>query len=382
VQANYPRLAIKIPTRSRPAQFFKILDCFYQKLSGVVPYHIIVSCDEDDTTMNNQIIRAKLHNYPNLSVSFKPRISKIDAYNRDLELYDFDVLLVASDDAIPVKEGYDKIIVETMMEHFPDFDGVLNFNDGHVNSQCNTLPVLGRKFYNRFGYVYHPAYKALVCDVELTVVARALGKELISNAVIIQHEHPAFDARSLDRLYIENEKWHAVDFAVFYKRIVNRFYLLDELDALCTKTWSILLSNPQKSIKDALQKQINALELADSIEVLVDTSTMPIGYKKNLLLGQSRGYYVNFIDENISSIAPDYVQKIYQSVYQSKEDCFQILNKPWHLKHLNPIKRSIAVLITFCDTNNPNLYWSEHLRKAGLIKTEKRLDQFNLVKIT
>ena len=182
---SLPKLAIKIPTRARPAQFFSVLDTYYRNLSGKLPYQFIISCDEDDTTMNNDACRAKLATYPNLHVSFKPRVSKVEAYNRDLDTVDFDILLVTSDDAVPVAKGYDLVIADTMAENFPDFDGVINFHDGYVSSQCNTLPVMGKKYFDRFGYVYHPSYTALACDVEFTLVARALGKEAICNTIII-----------------------------------------------------------------------------------------------------------------------------------------------------------------------------------------------------
>ena len=38
-----------------------------------------------------------------------------------------------------------------------------------------TLPVIGRKLYDRFGYIYHPAYKSEWCDNEQTEVFEELG---------------------------------------------------------------------------------------------------------------------------------------------------------------------------------------------------------------
>lgn len=47
-----PKLLIKFPTRERPQKFFKMLDLYYQYLSGTVPVHFLISCDIDDRSMN------------------------------------------------------------------------------------------------------------------------------------------------------------------------------------------------------------------------------------------------------------------------------------------------------------------------------------------
>ena len=47
------KILIKIPTRDRTDKFFKLLDVCIQKLSGENEYQFLVSCDEDDLSMNN-----------------------------------------------------------------------------------------------------------------------------------------------------------------------------------------------------------------------------------------------------------------------------------------------------------------------------------------
>jgi hypothetical protein len=82
---------------------------------------------------------------------------KIGAINRDMDLAPpFDILLLASDDMIPIVKGYDRIIRDNMPL---DTDRVLHFNDGHRTDSLNTLCILGKKYYDRFGYIYYPEYK-------------------------------------------------------------------------------------------------------------------------------------------------------------------------------------------------------------------------------
>jgi hypothetical protein len=76
-----------------------------------------------------------------------------------------------------------------MKEVYPDTDGVLWFFDGW-RKDLNTLCILGRKYYDRFGYVYHPEYKSFWSDAEFTDVATILNKQTFIDKVIIRHLHP------------------------------------------------------------------------------------------------------------------------------------------------------------------------------------------------
>jgi hypothetical protein len=225
-QAQPPCLFIKIPTRSRPEKFFSTLEVHYALLSQEIPYHFLISCDIDDATMNNPTVIEKLKSYPHLSFSFCANKSKIEAYNRDVHRdLPFDILLVSSDDMLPCCQNYDKIIVDTMLEAFPDFDGILNFHDGVVGAALNTLPIIGKKFFDRFGYIYYPKYVSLFCDEELTLVSRLLNKEKISDRIIIRHLHPSHGLSAWDDLYVYNESLDPHDRKIFHERKARHFDL-------------------------------------------------------------------------------------------------------------------------------------------------------------
>lgn len=182
------KLLVKYPTRGRPEKFFAVLSRYYSFLRGE-NFEFVISCDTDDATMNNPEVRARLASFPKLRVSFSDNQNKIQACNADLEGADFDVLLLASDDMIPLVPGYDLIIKENMEARFPDLDGVLWFFDG-VRRELDTLSILGKKYYDRFGYIYYPGYQTWYCDNEFTAVAQALGKLAKFDQVIILHQHP------------------------------------------------------------------------------------------------------------------------------------------------------------------------------------------------
>lgn len=200
------KLLIKIPTRSRPEKFKQILTEYQRLLSRKHDYLFLISIDEDDITMNNPEMLKFLDSQPNLKYFKGNSKSKIEAVNADIEKVteDWDALLVTSDDMIPLKPNYDDTILVNLRRFFgPKMDGVLHFNDGRQGSRLNTLPIMGREYYNRFKYVYHPSYISLYADNEFTDVSRKLGKTIYFDTVLVQHGWMDFIGK--DELFERNE---------------------------------------------------------------------------------------------------------------------------------------------------------------------------------
>jgi hypothetical protein len=214
-----PKILIKFPTRQRPEKFFKTLNLYYNLLNDLQLTHFYIVMDEDDATMNNNLVRERLSNYRNLSYVYGYAKNKIEAVNWPIidplassplsdrlchPLQDWDILLLASDDMIPQIKGYDSIIRTQMMKHFPDMDGVLFFNDGYRGKSLNTLCILGRKWFERFGYIYYPGYVTWYPDEEFTIVGDMLNRQVYFDLVIIKHEHPDNGVGVYDGLYRKN----------------------------------------------------------------------------------------------------------------------------------------------------------------------------------
>lgn len=166
------------------------------------------------------------------------------------------------------------------------------------------------------------------------------------------------------------------------------------------------MSNPNSSVKlsilipsldsrkdmlEQLQSVINA-QKTDAVEVVVvsDSGQMSIGQKRNMLLSQSRGQYVAFVDDD-DMIPPDYVSRILKAL-ESNPDCTSLTgrivfsdgySRPFihSLKydkwvddhegkvyyrppnHLNAIRRDLAVKAGFPPWNSgEDRYFSHHVR--------------------
>jgi hypothetical protein len=198
------KILIKFPTRNRREKFFTVLQKYYDFATDKKNIKFLITLDEDDISMNCDEVRKELDNFDNLEYVFGISKSKIHAVNRDITEGDWDIILLASDDMIPNQLGYDNTIRNEMTQNFPDTDGVLWFNDGFQGNRLNTLCILGKKYYQRFGYIYFPEYKSTWCDNEFMEVANILKKQKYFNDVIIKHEHPDWGFGSRDNIHSLN----------------------------------------------------------------------------------------------------------------------------------------------------------------------------------
>ena len=217
------KILFKYTTRSRRSNFLRGYDSILNKISNREDYHILISVDKDDQSMSPLPVLDGNHTF----VVGNSK-NKIDAINRDLNEfdYDWDILINMSDDMIFTKKGFDDII---RAEFYNDFNQYLHFNDG--NQKCNvcTMHIVGRNYYDRFKYIYHPDYISLWCDVENDIVAKQLGcyKYMGDNIKLFRHLHPAWGLAPQDELSIKTEDralWVA-DEITFNKRKIKNFGL-------------------------------------------------------------------------------------------------------------------------------------------------------------
>ena len=320
------KLLIKFPSRSRPDKFKYALYNYVSKCKNKKDTEFLFTFDEDDTTMNNENMKeeiAELCGSIHYYIVYGKSQNKIDAINRDLKgFWYWKILLLASDDMIPIVKGYDEIIRENMINHFPDTDGVLWFNDGYAGDKLNTLVCMGNKYWLRFKYIYNPIYKSFFCDNEFTDVANQLKKQKYFHHTIIQHQHPSNSAGVLnDELYTINQKYWNEDEHTYYHR---KTYKLDL--SVC------ILSLIER--KDQLDKLITNLnnyikKSTLKVEILtnVDNREKSVGQKRNELVDQAQGKYICFIDDD-DDVDEDYFVEIEKGLKAfDNVDCCSLTGK-------------------------------------------------------
>jgi hypothetical protein len=220
-------ILIKLTSRSRPDKFFRALDNININ-ARTEDWKIIATLDKDDTTMFHSDIVEKMDSYPKLEYYWGHSKNKIDAINRDMDKGgEWDILINLSDDQIFTEEGFDEIIMNDMAKYFPDGDGFLHYNDGNQRDNVPTMSIMGRKYYERFHYIYNPSYESVWCDVESKLVAQYLERWVYIDRVIFKHLHPAWHLAEWDAQYKKTEApdvWMR-DETNFNLRKAKNFYL-------------------------------------------------------------------------------------------------------------------------------------------------------------
>ncbi len=389
------KILLKCPTRSRPRKILDTLGLYIRLASRPDLLGVAVSCDVDDASMSNTpeleslLSRCAWHR-----IFRSPNRSKIEACNSNMKEieWNWDIVVLVSDDMIPKIRGYDDVLRNHMMASFPDRDGILWFNDGYQEDRLNTLCIFGRAFYERQGYIYAPEYKSLFCDTELTDQCRTIYKDkcVYNPYCIIRHEHPGTGfAGAMDKLYERNQRYWNEDMYTYIRR---KTYDYD---------WSVLiptiagreasLQSLLASIRDKVSRIAPDLRVEYCIKF--DNREMSIGLKREALLQGAKGKYMSFIDDD-DDITDVYVEDLvatirgnypvlrlrgqigpytftHSLVYKldSKMADGNVFVRPPN--HLNPMMTDVAKLIHFRDaTRGEDLDWCLRLAKSGFLTQE------------
>ena len=220
-------LLIKFPTRGRKNKFLNTLRKYVTLANNIENIKFLISVDIDDVDMYSSETVEIIHQNPNCEILVSDNISKVEAINRGINEFEYkwDILLLASDDMIPQKKGYDDVIRDNMSKFYPDTDGVLWFNDGFKGNKLNTLSIMGKKYYDRFNYIYYPKYKSVWCDNEFMDVANILNKQTYIDDIIIRHEHPDYGLANRDEIHTKNLQNENHDKSLYLKRRSTNFSL-------------------------------------------------------------------------------------------------------------------------------------------------------------
>ena len=392
------KLLIKFPTRGRPDQFKYTLFQYVSKCADKKNTKFLFTFDNDDPTADDEQFMEEFHEIcgeMEYQMPYGLSDNKIHAVNRCMDMdTDWDILLLASDDMIPVVKGYDTIIREKMADHYPDLDGVLWFNDGYTEDRLNTLVICGRAYYDRFGYIYNPIYKSFFCDNEFMDTANALKKQTYFSQCIIRHQHPGNTGVPADELYRRNDRYWKEDQRTYFQR---KAYEADLSVLICS------LEERKNSLSHLLNRLSKCNPHTLRIEILtnIDNREKTIGAKRNELLARAKGKYCCFIDDD-DDIDLDYFAEIEAVIKANPDaDCVSMIGlyqvngvyeKPFlhsinihsyredkdgyyrFPNHLNPILTGYAKQIGFTNkSHGEDTDFATNLYKARLLQNEAQV---------
>jgi hypothetical protein len=215
---------IKYATRGR-ADWFRRAITNITNTSSSLDYRILVSADIDDPQMKNDHIIEFCRAHEKVTLIHGESKSKIDAINRDMEFAgDWDVLVNMSDDMHFILRGWDNVIRQRVSETWgTSTDFFAHFNDGYAKDALPTMSIIGREYYNRDGYIYHPDYRSFSCDAEAMYVAMMRGRHKYFSDSIFLHQHPTNTPVKNDKTYQVNSLHTPHDTAVYFERLKRYF---------------------------------------------------------------------------------------------------------------------------------------------------------------
>lgn len=397
------RILLKCPTRSRPDKVLATLRKYVALAKERDLIGVAISCDDDDTSMHQadvqRSIRSLLEPLAWHRLFFGPNKSKIQACNANMNEieYPWDIVVLVSDDMVPQIVGWDTILRTHMNAYFPDTNGLLWANDGYQGDKLNTLCIYGRKFYDELGYIYHPDYKSLFCDTELSDRCKT---DLAPRCkyipyCLIRHEHPGTGfAQMMDPLYAKNQTYWNEDMYTYIRR-KNYPY-----------EWSILiptipgrekgLSKLLESIREKVARIAPALRY--EICLSFDNRDQSIGMKRQKLLQDAKGKYMSFIDDD-DDITDAYIEDLVECIrgqyhtmrlrgqmsqYNFIHSTAMTMTTPMATNddppvfqrppnHLNPMMSDVAKMVSFKDAvHGEDLDWTLSLYKTKFLETEYR----------
>jgi hypothetical protein len=200
-------ILINLASKGRPRLLCEVLDRTFDYLSGQHRAWVFLKIDEDDHATR------EYERFRKLCVDRRDSLvqcyldgpqTKISATNAGIKMnMPWEVLVNLADDMVPVTRGFDDVIARRMNEAFPHLDGALWFPDGLQSKIC-TMSVLGRKYYDRFGFVYPPQFKSLYADDWHTQMAQHLGRLARFPDELVSHWYTQWTGT--DATHFENMK--------------------------------------------------------------------------------------------------------------------------------------------------------------------------------
>jgi hypothetical protein len=293
------KVHVIMPTRSRPVQAVQRLRALHE-MAYRKNTTIEIVCDLDDPSVTPSWIRT-CEGYGALITCGNHR-NKVAAFN-GFKHRDWDVVVATSDDMEPCVAGYDHVIASVMAQNFPSTDGAIHFHDVLRGADLCTLSVMGRRLFERFGFIYNPVYLSLYCDTEFTELTHAMRVLHYDRRVLFRHEHHSSGASAFDDLYRRNDAMGGVDADTYYRRLQTPvLHAQWPFGHKCWLSVLILSTHSRLGYLDRLLTKLHSITRPYGLEIEIltniDGGEQTIGKKRQDLLMRAQGHYVVFMDDD------------------------------------------------------------------------------------
>lgn len=212
------KITIIHPSRQRHGEAAQTAANWLQRADKPHDIEYLLSLDADDNTVAYHHSFAALKTKPGFfALLVMNNRSAIDAINNAAACSTGDILIVVSDD-FDCMQHWDTQLLEAIAGRT---DFVAKTPDG-LQKTLITLPIMDRAYYKRFGYVYHPGYRHMFSDQEMTAVGHMLGK-VITLPVLFTHNHYSTGRFGKDDISERNDATWNQGKELFNERLKTNF---------------------------------------------------------------------------------------------------------------------------------------------------------------
>lgn len=200
------KISIVLATRNRPHNLRRL----YQSIKDtatVIP-EVVVAIDDDD------VVSAAVA----VELGFKcisgPRLPLSKIYNKLASVFQGDIIMYGADDMVFRRKGWDDI-VRADFAKYPDHILLVHSYDGIQGENCAAFGFLHRKWVETLGYLFPPHLMVVYQDNWLGDAARALGRKIYYDFMIVEHMHQCAGKAPMDATYAEAIPKAAADKVAF-----------------------------------------------------------------------------------------------------------------------------------------------------------------------
>lgn len=206
------KISLIHPSRGRAELAKHVYDNWMDKADNPESIEYILSIDTNDPQRVDYLFTF------DCEVIVNGNKSAIEAINNAAKVATGELLIVVSDD-FDCQKGWDTKLL-SYLKGKEDF--IVKTYDG-LQPWLITLPIMDRKYYERFGYIYYPEYKHMFCDTEMTCVGDLLDKTILV-PLLFQHKHyTQAGGIKKDAISVKNDATWGQGEKLYLSRIKNNF---------------------------------------------------------------------------------------------------------------------------------------------------------------
>lgn len=214
------------PSRNRPEQAEKTFVHWIKnmnRLDNLSKYILSIDLDDNDLETYKSLFKGYCA-FNQIVMSSNTCV--VEAANVGAKQAKGDILVLVSDD-FECHKDWDLHLIEHFTNHR---NNVLKTNDT-LQDWIVTLPIMDREYYESCGYMYHPSYKHMFCDTDMTHKAELEGKLFRRMDLEFKHKHYSQGETPKDDVNIKADSTWSQGEAVYLDRVRNSFGIVG-VDAL------------------------------------------------------------------------------------------------------------------------------------------------------